>query len=257
MKTEEIKEIKEILTWAIPAERKHFLKEVGWNSKKITEDEFKRLLTEEEETFCFEAELDESSLMCFFKAEREFTEEEVAEEDKLFDEKYALIEEIENTEEEYEKVYMDQLDPVDGLFHCEVVSHGLAAYSDGDPIEKLQKIMEGIEVGYMQLCAAHKSQKIGAVGVYLMGHVHCVSNVDLYSEKENNGIKSRFILEDNLDKLIYTKEEIDLTKWSHMEYIVTPKKIVGIWYKEEIDKIILKQLKEIAAKLKIKIYKVK
>ena len=100
MKTEEIKEIKEILTWAIPAERKHFLKEVGWNSKKITEDEFKRLLTEEE-TFCFEAELDESSLMCFFKAEREFTEEEAAEEDKLFDEKYALIEEIENTEEKY------------------------------------------------------------------------------------------------------------------------------------------------------------
>ena len=73
MITEKIEEIKEILSWNIPAERKYFLKEVGWNSEKITEDEFKRLLTEEE-TFCFEAELYESTLMCFFKAEREFTE---------------------------------------------------------------------------------------------------------------------------------------------------------------------------------------
>ena len=257
MIAEKVEEIKEILSWDIPDERKHFIKCIGWNSEKITEEEYVMLLLNTEETFCFEAEIDESALMCFFKAEREFTEEEAEEEDKLFDEKHALIKEIENTEEEYEKVYMDQLDPVDGLFHCEVVSHGLAAYSGGDPIEKLQKIMEGIEVGYMQLCAAHKSQKIGAVGVYLMGHVHCVSNVDLYSEKENNGVKSRFILEDNLDKLIYTKEEIDLTKWSHMEYIVTPRKICGIWYKEETKEDIIVELQNIAKDLGVKLYKVK
>ena len=232
---ENIEKIKELLEDNL--KKQYFLKiSSELLMENIDKEEYVRLMEEEKDSFIFNYIIDEKGY--FFKAQEK------------------NIEEDEEDEEDEEIYYMDELEPVDRLFHCEVVSHGLDAFRGGDPIAKLQKIINNIHInGIMEICAAHKSQHIGPVGVYVMGFVHCVSNFDLYSEYCKSEI--RYITEDNLDKLIYTKEEIDLSQHSHMEYIVTPRKICGIWYKEEVSKDLLLKLQKIAAKLKIKIYKVK
>lgn len=259
MKTNDIKEIKEILSWKIPRNKQHFVEIVGYDINKITKEKFVNILKTEEK-FSFECEIDEHELMCYFKAEREHTEDEI----KEIEAKEEAAEEaakLEAIEKAAEKVYMDELNPVDSLFHCEVVSHGVAAFNGKHTKEEiitgLKDIIECCGIEMMQLCASHKTQHIGAVGIYVMGYVHCVSNFDLWSHRSYDGGKSRYIDVDCLDKLIYTKEDIDLTKWSHMEYILTPRKIVGLWYKEEVSEALLQELNEIAKDLGIKMYKVK
>ena len=123
-------------------------------------------------------------------------------------------------------------------------------------VQNLRNILRSINYSTMEICAAHKSQHIGPVGVYVMGDMKFVSNIDLCSAYDAKG---RYIYRHYWRiEGIFAKTQIDLSKHSHMEYIVTPHKICGIWVKkEETSKDLLLKLKEIAAKLKIKIYKVK
>lgn len=157
--------------------------------------------------------------------------------------------------------YVKDLPSPDSLFNCEIVSHGLAAYiekrGDGDVqiVQNLRNILRNNRA--MEICAAHKSQHIGPAGIYVMGDVKFVSNIDLCSAYDKTG--SRYIYRHYWRvEGVFAKTQIDLSKHSHMEYIVTPKKICGIWVKEgEVSKDLLLKLQEIANKQKIKLYKVK
>lgn len=153
--------------------------------------------------------------------------------------------------------YVKDLPSPDRLFNCEIVSHGLAAYIEkrGD-VQIVQNLRNILRNNRAEICAAHKSQHIGPAGIYVMGDVKFVSNIDLCSAYDKTG---RYIYRHYWRvEGVFAKTQIDLSKHNHMEYIVIPKKICGIWIKEgEVSKDLLLKLQEIANKLKIKIYKVK
>ena len=135
------------------------------------------------------------------------------------------------------RVYADSMPPVDSLFHNEIWSHGLAAYAGGctkEEIEsKLQKINESIADNEpISICCAHKKQHIGEAGIYVRGNCQCVSNIDLASQLDSNGRRYYDSFSFRAEGIIYTKDKMDFTKWSHMEIILQPKEIVGIWVKE-------------------------
>lgn len=147
-------------------------------------------------------------------------------------------------------VYASELDKPDCIFNTMVLSHGLNAYNGKNTINNLKKIIDGKD---MEICCAHKYQHIGPVGIYVMGEVHCVSNTDLHSIKGEKGRAFRMWYAE----LINSPAEIDFSAWSHMEYIITPRKIVGLWYKEGISEDLLQELQEITRRLNLKVYKVK
>ena len=157
--------------------------------------------------------------------------------------------------------YVKDLPSPDRLFNCEIVSHGLAAYTEnrGDVqiVQNLRSIRNSIRNNSsMEICAAHKSQHIGPAGIYVMGDVKFVSNIDLCSAYDGVG---RYVYRHYWRTAgVFSKAQIDLGRHSHMEYIVTPKKICGIWYKEEeVSKDLLLKLEEIARAIKVNLYKVK
>lgn len=157
--------------------------------------------------------------------------------------------------------YVKDLPSPDRLFNCEIVSHGLAAYTqkkkgDVQIVQNLRNILRSINYSTMEICAAHKSQHIGPVGIYVMGDMKFVSNIDLCSAYDGVG---RYVYRHYWRIAgVFSKTQINLCRHSHMEYIVTPKKICGIWYKEgEVSKDLLLKLEEIARAIKVNLYKVK
>lgn len=121
---------------------------------------------------------------------------------------------------------------VDSLFNCQVLSHGVNTgfsgwNSDDEIINRMANLAQNPE---WQICCAHKSQLIGDIGVYVMGHNTYVSNDDLYSSV--NGFGDRVFEEYKRRHLITSPEEINLKIYDHTEHLVRDFKIVGIWIKE-------------------------
>ena len=72
---------------------------------------------------------------------------------------------------------------VDALFHNEILSHGLATGFSGNVnceelIDRLVDLQQNRNT--WTICASHKSQCIGPVGIYVRGFNHYVSNVVLF-----------------------------------------------------------------------------
>ena len=124
---------------------------------------------------------------------------------------------------------------VDNLFDDYVWSHGLATgYSGHCDAEEITDRLVDLDLHHeWQICCSHKTQKIGAIGVYIMGHAQYVSNIDLSSHMDKQGNRvfnpSGFRA---VNGLITSPEEIDLSDWDHNEVILTKHRIVGVWIKE-------------------------
>lgn len=241
MKTEDIKIIEKVLLeYNIhPTRKKFFLVEKGYKSYKrseqIEEDLYKDLLSGkigalpalDPKIEGFTLDLNEKEGIFIF---------------------YAYI--------KSQTAYVKDLPSPDRLFNCEIVSHGLAAYKKGGDVQIVQNLRNILRnIANMEICAAHKSQHIGPAGIYVMGDMKFVSNIDLCSSYDAKG---RYIYRHYWQVAgVFAKHQINLSKWSHMEYIVIPKKICGIWYKEEVSKDLLLKLEEIARAIKVNLYKVK
>ena len=245
MRTEDIKTIKKVLLeYSIhPTRKKFFLVENGYKSyertEQIEEDLYKDLLNGRVGVLpALDPKIEKAALN--FDEERGVF---------IF---YIYI--------KSQTAYVKDLPSPDRLFNCEIVSHGLAAYTqkkgDVQIVQNLRNILRSINYSTMEICAAHKSQHIGTVGIYVMGDMKFVSNIDLCSAYDRVG---RYVYRHYWRIAgVFSKAQIDLGRHSHMEYIVTPKKICGIWVNEgEVSKDLLLKLQEIANKQKIKLYKVK
>ena len=123
---------------------------------------------------------------------------------------------------------------VDSLFDCMVWAHGFSTGFSGrcDTEEIIDRLVNLYSHHEWQICCSHKSQRIGSIGAYVMGHAQYVSNIDLYSYIDERGYRV-FDLDDwRSDGLINSPEEISLDSWDHNEVIVAQHRIVGIWIKE-------------------------
>lgn len=140
-------------------------------------------------------------------------------------------------EKEAAKLFVEDMPPIDNLFDNEIVSHGLAAYrgnqNEDTIMNAFRNISDAMAAGTdIAICCSNKTQRIGPVGIYVRGHVYCASNIDLYSEREGG---SRYVDTRSWryqQGIISSKDEIDLTRWDHNEYIVNPREIIGFWMKD-------------------------
>ena len=140
-------------------------------------------------------------------------------------------------EKEEAKLFVEDMPPIDALFDNEILSHGLAAYrgsqNENTIMNAFRNISDAIAAGTdIAICCSNKAQRIGPVGIYVRGHVYCASNIDLYSEREGG---SRYVDTRSWryqQGIISSKDEIDLTRWDHNEYIVNPKEVIGFWMKD-------------------------
>lgn len=140
-------------------------------------------------------------------------------------------------EKEEAKLFVEDMPPIDALFNNEIVSHGLAAYRGSQNEDTIMNAYKNIFDAMaadtdIAICCSNKAQRIGPVGIYVRGHVYCASNIDLYSEREGG---SRYVDTRSWryqQGIISSKDEIDLTRWDHTEYIVNPKEVIGFWMKD-------------------------
>ena len=107
-------------------------------------------------------------------------------------------------------------------------AHGLDAFTEECPSVNGAGVAEHPEY---QICCAHKMKPVGNIGFYIKGKVLCASNHDLHSAiNEQTGEREfRFDID---REMIYTKEEIDIDKYGHMEIILQDTRIEGIWVRD-------------------------
>lgn len=107
-------------------------------------------------------------------------------------------------------------------------AHGLDAFTEECPSINGAGVAEHPEY---QICCAHKNKPIGNIGFYVKGKVLCASNHDLHSaiNEETGEREFRFDID---REMIYTKEEIDIDKYGHMEIILQDTRIEGIWVRD-------------------------
>lgn len=117
-------------------------------------------------------------------------------------------------------------------------THGLAAFrvktwynSFSELRERVEEVLNGGLLN-VELACAHATQYCGKFGVYLRGEVKAVSNVDLWSEINAEGLRV-FNYDEKKYDLIVNEEEIDFSLWDHMEAVVSPSAVTGWWIKEE------------------------
>ena len=167
MRTEDIKTIKKVLLeYSIhPTRKKFFLAEKGYKSyertEQIEEDLYKDLLNGRVGVLpALNPKIENFSL--------EFNETKGT---FMF---YVYI--------KSQTTYIKDLPSPDRLFNCEIVSHGLAAYTQKKGgvqiVQNLRNILRSINYSTMEICAAHKSQHIGTVGLSVLGDVKFVSNIE-------------------------------------------------------------------------------
>ena len=107
-------------------------------------------------------------------------------------------------------------------------AHGLDAFTEECPSINGAKLNDNPE---FQICCAHQMKPVGNIGFYVKGKVLCASNHDLNSaiNEETGEREFRFDID---REMIYTKEEIDIDKYGHMEIILQDTRIEGIWVRD-------------------------
>lgn len=124
----------------------------------------------------------------------------------------------------------------DALFNTMVVSHGLATgYGTAEKKFKLNSIENAVDkllgVHEGEICCSHKSQRIGAFGVYCQGRNTLVSNRDVWSRLNDAGERV-FCIDKYEDYIVLDREDYRLDLWDHTEHFVIPERIVGFWVKD-------------------------
>lgn len=107
-------------------------------------------------------------------------------------------------------------------------AHGLDAFTEECPSINGNGVVQHPEY---QICCAHQMKPVGNIGFYIKGKVLCASNHDLNSaiNEETGEREFRFDID---REMIYTKEEIDIDKYGHMEIILQDTRIEGIWVRD-------------------------
>ena len=107
-------------------------------------------------------------------------------------------------------------------------NHGLLAFNNGDPVKNLASLLNHSE---WEICCSFDEQYIGPVGISVTGEAKVVSNMDLFSEIEDEG---RYFdtTSYRANYLINSPEEIDRSVCDHGEAIVTNIEVTKVWVKE-------------------------
>lgn len=158
-------------------------------------------------------------------------------------------------------VYVEDLKPYDRAFDLMVWSHGVNAFNRAKSSNEIRsRILSVSMFEDIEICCSHKTQRIGDVGVFVKGEVVCVSNIDLWSKIDQRSGK-RFVLKDcyRNSGIIRHFSQYSTDKWSHTEVVVKPRKVCGIWAKENFLNNFYNamMLDEVARKLGVKVIKVK
>lgn len=124
----------------------------------------------------------------------------------------------------------------DDLLQLSVYATGLAAFRGHRTTEEIKDdIINWIENyhTFSDICCAWKDQTIGPVGLYVRGQVNLASNIDLWSWRDDAGVRHFDPKGERAeDGIIARKEELDFTLHSHCEFFVVPEKICGFWVTE-------------------------
>ena len=157
-------------------------------------------------------------------------------------EKYYGTREIIIHAKESGRVYVSELENNEA-FNGFTWTHGLAAYSAGQIVEKATDIQNNPQ---WEICCALMNQPIGPVGLYLEGDAAVVSNIDLYSGFDEKG---RYYDCETFraDGIVNSPDEIDEEEWDHCEAIVRNVRVTGIWVKDwyvEKDEATIKELED-------------
>lgn len=128
----------------------------------------------------------------------------------------------------YAEDFREQTDKrFDEMLWC----HGLSAFcGTKDPVENAKGVVNNSE---WEICCSHEEEPIGPFGLYVKGTVEIVSNIDLMSKIDMNGKRgmNKSASDWRMTGVISTPEEIDRSKWDHMEAIIKDTKITGMWVK--------------------------
>lgn len=183
-------------------------------------------------------------------------------------------------EKRYQEIEREQqrlaAKPHDSLLDKTIWSHGLSAFSRCTETEAITRLLDITNHKEWEICCAHKSQRIGPIGVYVKGNVIMAFNKDALS-KIGHDNKRYYIDEFNMydegyvdycsiateedrdyyenlfsKKPIKTKDEFIVSD-DHNEIIISSTKIVGIWINDKA--YCTQELINIANTLNIKIYK--
>ena len=133
-----------------------------------------------------------------------------------------------------ERGIYEEKDKVDTLFNTMILSHGVSAYNALNSADEIISRIEDVEKHHeWQICCSNKTQPIGAVGIYVMGHNHYVSNVDLCSELNEKGDRVFDIDSHRATRgIITSRGDYSLDEWDHTEHVVSKTKIKALWVKE-------------------------
>lgn len=165
----------------------------------------------------------------------------------------------------------DSVEPVDNLFHSMVLSHGVATgYGNNTSLFNAQSNIEWVLDNLnsdAEICCSNKKQCLGPVGIYIQGFNRVVSNMDIYSYVNENGIREWENSVRSSNGLISRIEEYFPDVWEehlrqHAEHIVCPRKIRGLWIKDWAVKDssydeIHNYMESLSAQLGIKLYVIK
>ena len=102
------------------------------------------------------------------------------------------------------------------------------AFNNGNPVSNLSSLLKHTE---WEICCSFDEQYIGPVGISVTGEAKVVSNMDLFSEIEDEG---RYFdtTSYRANYLINSPEEIDRSVCDHGEAIVTNIEVTKVWVKE-------------------------
>lgn len=107
-------------------------------------------------------------------------------------------------------------------------NHGLLAFNNGDPVKNLASLLNHSE---WEICCSFDGQYIGPVGISVIGETKIASNMDLFSEIEDEG-RCFDTTSYRANYLINSPEEIDRSVCHHGEGIVTNIEVTKVWVKE-------------------------
>ena len=107
-------------------------------------------------------------------------------------------------------------------------NHGLLAFNNGDPVKNLASLLNHSE---WEICCSFDGQYIGPVGISVTGETKIASNMDLFSEIEDEG-RCFDTTSYRANYLINTPDDIDTTICHHGEGIVTNIEVTKVWVKE-------------------------
>lgn len=126
--------------------------------------------------------------------------------------------------------------PYDLTFEKIFWAHGASAFRRVKSVEELIQRLEWLidstaAQNKPEICCAHKTERIGAAGIFVRGEVVCASNIDLWSEADYSS-GERYIPQHMISATVKNFNDFAVGIHSHCEVILKPREVFGIWVKD-------------------------